>query len=418
MSASAASSNFDKTTVTPVRRKPSLDFSVTGLVYCSMMMFMGLAAVNSQANLLFGVFGLMIGILVIGSIMNRVMLARLKVTRELPEHMVVGQTTTIAYRFINRKRYWPSLAVSVGELDGTEAFTRQPQAYMLHAAAGNVTTVPVEVIPKRRGFYELERHQISTSFPFGFIKRAFERREKDAFVVYPSLGKVDPRLMLRFRSAEKTGATMRPRSGGEDEFYGVKEFRSGENPRRIYWRRSARSETLVSKEMTQVAPPRLLLLIDTHLKDRSPESHARVEKAIAISASLAVHALDMGLSVGLCAWSGDWISIPLNRGKRQRRDVLAVLSRLPMNLRYTAVELMEKGQAMLDTATTPVLLTPGEFAVGLGDHLRSGLVVLVADSAQTARWVRFPPAVDFERCMPVDQQPKIGGPRQADRNGD
>jgi len=48
---------------TAIRRKPSFDFSVTGLVYCSMMMFMGLAAINSQANLLFGVFGLMIGIL-------------------------------------------------------------------------------------------------------------------------------------------------------------------------------------------------------------------------------------------------------------------------------------------------------------------------------------------------------------------
>ena len=54
-------------TRTPVRRKPSLDFSVTGLVYCSMMMFMGLAAINSQANLLFGVFGLMIGILALVS---------------------------------------------------------------------------------------------------------------------------------------------------------------------------------------------------------------------------------------------------------------------------------------------------------------------------------------------------------------
>jgi hypothetical protein len=48
-------------TATVMHRKPSLDFSITGLVYCSMMMFMGLAAMNSQASLLFGVFGLMIG---------------------------------------------------------------------------------------------------------------------------------------------------------------------------------------------------------------------------------------------------------------------------------------------------------------------------------------------------------------------
>ena len=54
---------------------------------------------------------------------------------------------------------------------------------------------------------------------------------------------------------------MKPRRGGSDEFYGVKEFRTGENPRWIYWRRSARTGTLVSKEMSQVAPPRLLVLV-------------------------------------------------------------------------------------------------------------------------------------------------------------
>ena len=61
---------------TGVRRKPSLDFSLTGLVYCSMMMFMGLAAINSQANLLFGVFGLMVGILLISGVVSRKVMQR------------------------------------------------------------------------------------------------------------------------------------------------------------------------------------------------------------------------------------------------------------------------------------------------------------------------------------------------------
>src|SRR5437762_11872233 len=83
-------------TRTLVRRKPSLDFSVTGLVYCSMMMFMALAAVNSQANLLFGVFGLMVGILFISSIISGFMLLRMELKREPPELAVVGASTTIA----------------------------------------------------------------------------------------------------------------------------------------------------------------------------------------------------------------------------------------------------------------------------------------------------------------------------------
>src|SRR3954451_17530900 len=111
---------------TPVRRRPSLDFSVTGLIYCSMMMFMGLAAINSQANLLFGVFGLMIGILLISGVISRKVLRRLKVRRLLPDHAVVGRPAVLVYQIGNQKRFWPSLSVTVAELDGTSAFTRQP----------------------------------------------------------------------------------------------------------------------------------------------------------------------------------------------------------------------------------------------------------------------------------------------------
>src|SRR6185312_7005382 len=133
--------------------------------------------------------------------------------------------------------------------------------YMLHAAAHQTATVPIEVMPKRRGLHEMERYQVSTSFPFGFIKRAVERKQRDTMLVYPAIGQVDPRLLSACRSADTAGAHMRPRRGGQDEFYGVKEYRTGENPRLINWRRSARTGVLVAKEMTQVSPPRLLLLV-------------------------------------------------------------------------------------------------------------------------------------------------------------
>src|SRR5213078_1555910 len=118
------------------KRKPSLDFSVTGLIYTSMMLFMGLAAINSQANLLFGVFGLMIGILLISGVISKRVLRGLTVDRLLPEHAVVGEAMTVVYQFTNRKRFWPSLSVTVAEIDGVEAFYKQPHGYLLHAAPG------------------------------------------------------------------------------------------------------------------------------------------------------------------------------------------------------------------------------------------------------------------------------------------
>jgi uncharacterized protein (DUF58 family) len=208
-------------TATQIHRKPKLDVSLTGVVYGAMMLFMGMAAINSQANLLFGVFGLMIGTLLVSGTISKMVLRRLVLHRVLPELAVVGQPTTVTYEFTNTKRFWPSLSVTLAELDGTEAFARQLHSYLLHAAAGTTATVPAEAIPKRRGLHHMNRYQISTSFPFGFIKRAFIFEQKDTMLVYPALAQVDPRVLSMCRSADSSGAIMRPRPGGLDEYYGV-----------------------------------------------------------------------------------------------------------------------------------------------------------------------------------------------------
>jgi uncharacterized protein (DUF58 family) len=386
---------------TLVRRRPSLDFSVTGVAYVGMMLFMGLAAINSQANLLFGVFGLMIGVLLVSGVISRLVLRRLRIGRVLPDHSSVGRQATITYQITNTKRFWPSLSIGLAELDGVESFTTQPHCYMLHAASRMTASVPALVIPKRRGLCELNRYQFGTSFPFGFVKRAVTARHKDVLLIHPPLAEVDRRLLALCRSTDTSGETMRPRPGGADEFYGVKEYRAGDNPRWIYWRRSARSGTLVSKEMTQVSPPRVLLLVDTCLSDGSVQQRAAVERSIARTASLASVAMDQGLSIGLCAWSGDWVAIPPTRGKRHREELLSVLSRLPENTTHPLSELLDRCQCILRSGTTPVLFTPRDVDLGIAENGHGAMIVISDGSTRAQAWFRFDAGIDFSNCMPV-----------------
>ncbi len=392
---------------TLVRRRPSLDFSMTGLVYASMMLFMGLAAVNSQANLLFGVFGLMIGVLMVSFLISRLVLHKVQVRRIIPETSTVGSPMVMHYAFTNDKRFWPSLSVGFAELEGSEAFVAQPVAYMLHAAPRTTTTVAAEVIPKRRGRHRLERYQVATSFPFGFIKRATIRREIDEMTVHPASAMVDRKVLQLARAAEKAGPTVRPRRGGLDEFYGVRQYRAGDSPRWIHWRRSAHSGSLVTREMTRATPPRLVLLVDTHLPDRSPASHAAVERAIAMAASLVNFAAEADLLVGLLCWNGHWARIDPQRGKRRRRDLLAVLSDLPLNTAHDFQELLDESRDVTRADTTGIILTPRDVQMGLGERARGSLVALSSVSEQSNRWFRFDPGIDFSHTMPADQDPAL-----------
>jgi uncharacterized protein (DUF58 family) len=388
------------------KRKPSLDFSVTGLIYTSMMLFMGLAAINSQANLLFGVFGLMIGVLVIAGVISRIVLRKLDVRRVFPDYVVVGEPANVQYEFHNRKRFWPSLSVTVSELGASDAFTRQAQAYLLHAAAGTTAHVPMLVVPKRRGLHVLEKFQLSTSFPFGFVKRAIDRSHRETALVYPPLAEVDGKLLSMCLSAEQSGARMRPRRGGQDEFYGVKEYRQGESPRMIYWRRSARTGTLVSKEMTHIAPPRIIIFVDTFIKERTLANHAEVERAIAMAASLASRTIDQGLAVGLCVWNEEWMTVQANRGKRHAHELLAQLARLPLNTSADHKSMLDHGQKLLRSGTTPILLTPHEYEQSLAELTRSNWIIISATSEQSRRWFKFNSELNFVDCIPFEQLPR------------
>jgi hypothetical protein len=76
---------------TPVRRRPSIDVSLSGLVFTSMMMFMAMAAVNSQTNLLFAVAGLMTGVGLVSVSISRLVLRKLNINASSPNrHMLVS----------------------------------------------------------------------------------------------------------------------------------------------------------------------------------------------------------------------------------------------------------------------------------------------------------------------------------------
>jgi uncharacterized protein (DUF58 family) len=174
----------------------------------------------------------------------------------------------------------------------------------------------------------------------------------------------------------------------------------------IYWRRSARTGTLVSKEMTHIAPPRILILVDTFIKDRTLHEHAEVERSIAMAASLVSRTIDAGLAVGLCTWAGQWVNIPSNRGKRHAHELLAQLARLPLNTSNDYRSMLDHGSKLLHSGTTPIVLTPHEHEQSLAEYSRSNWIVISATSEQSRRWFKFTPDINFVDCIPFDQLPR------------
>jgi uncharacterized protein (DUF58 family) len=147
-----------------------------------------------------------------------------------------------------------------------------------------------------------------------------------------------------------------------------------------------------------------MLIVDTQQTGSDVAQMADVERAIAMAASLASYALEQGYTVGLFVWSGQCIHLPLNKGKRHRRELLSILAQLKENRDHSLSELMESAMPLVDVATTAAILTPR----GRTSHPeRSGRAVVILSSTdeQATRWFTFPKAVDFAHCPPVSAEP-------------
>ncbi len=367
---------------------------------------MYLGALNSQANLLFAVTGLMFGVLLIALVINRNVLRKLLIQRVFPEYAVVGHRTLLSYQCKNAKRFWPSLSVRLSELDGGQAFVRPPVAYMLHAAPGMTAVVPTEVIPRRRGLCTFEGLQAASTFPFGFLRRSFIVLQEENLLIYPAIAQVNPVLLRKCQSAQAGTAAARPRRGGQDEFYGIKEFRAGDNPRFIHWKRSAHTGFLVVKEMTLIAPPCLMLLVDTQIPPGPASGQMLVEKAIAMAGSLATYAMEAGMLVGVYAWNDPWSLIVPSRGKRHRHDVMTLLARLPINHAHGADELLGEARSLLKNNATAVLFTPQMPNLALAASAQERFLVISPDDPQSSAWFEFDKAVDFAAAAPLPSQPR------------
>jgi hypothetical protein len=90
------------------------------------------------------------------------------------------------------------------------------------------------------------------------------------------------------------------------------------------------------------------------------------------------------------------------RGRRQRRDLLTILARMPVNRAHGVDALVSSSEAHRKSGTTTYLVTPRNITMSLGEAARGGTIILSPATEQARAWFTFDPAVDFATCSPVE----------------
>src|SRR5579871_6392252 len=104
-----------------------------------------------------------------------------------------------------------------------------------------------EIILPRRGRTTWREMEAVSGYPFGLIERRVQLTPPEDVIVLPSLGWMHRGRFLRYLRCltvqpqyVRVRRLSRPQPSAQAEFHGLRAFQSGDSPRLIHWRTSAR----------------------------------------------------------------------------------------------------------------------------------------------------------------------------------
>ncbi|MFX0013798.1 MAG: DUF58 domain-containing protein [Promethearchaeota archaeon] len=122
----------------------------------------------------------------------------------------------------------------------------------------------------KRGFHEFYPLLIYRGDPLGLYRDSYEIEDSVQIRVIPARPYIhlDKQYKKRVRDILRGHHAYRRRGQG-DEFFSLREYVRGDEPRKIYWKASARQGKLISKEYTDELVFRILVAIDISWTMRS-----------------------------------------------------------------------------------------------------------------------------------------------------
>lgn len=284
-----------------------IEITTGGGIFLAIVIVVGFAAWNTGHNLLFLIFSLLCSTLFVGWGAARTSLRDLNVSARFPDHIFAGEAAPVIVTLRNTKRLLPSLSVLVeargpsASSTSKEDLQRKPRrvrhekrslayfTYIPHRAAAEQR---VEQVFSRRGHVFVDGFELSTRFPFGFVRRRRRLGARNVdILVYPKPEPIGDELHLLPMNA---GRMTSVRRGAGHDLFALRDYQPQDDLRHIDWKATARARRLTVREFTSEDERRITIILDTRsVPDSKQERFAeRFERGVIKAASHLKHFID------------------------------------------------------------------------------------------------------------------------------
>jgi uncharacterized protein (DUF58 family) len=278
-------------------RQSQIRIGREGLYYTVVLLAVLFGAVSRQLNLLMLLGSVLAGPLLFSLIYGRITLRRLTVERKLPPHLRADERLIVDVNVTNARR-WPSAwTIEVEDFVEREGSSSSPGAragvcvFYPNIAGTQKKQVSYEGRLPQRGHYRFGPLRVSTRFPLGLVRHTLVFDQADALLVHPKLGRLTHDWAKVMRENAAGSQPMQRRGLLEADFYGLRDWRTGDSRHWIHWRTSARRGSLVVRQFEQRRSEDLALLVDLwQPSDPSEQQVENVETAVTFVATVIAQA--------------------------------------------------------------------------------------------------------------------------------
>ena len=272
------------------------DLTGGGRVLLAAIFFSGLAGCMTFLVPIYNTFVVLVFMYVACYVASVLLHPRISISGSFPEKAIAGRAVEAELTVTNSSSI-PSYDLSLGMFALPPSLKQNDAAATLARLAGKESRkLPFELLPLKRGHYELgDLHAFST-FPFNLFRRLGATRRMGTMLVLPRfepLREIDVSPSVRYQPG---GIAFSSNVGESLEYVGSRDFRPGDSARRIDFRSWARLAAPAVKEYQQEYYCRVALVLDTFVPGRRRPPAAgfpELEAAVSVAAA-AAHALSRG----------------------------------------------------------------------------------------------------------------------------
>jgi uncharacterized protein (DUF58 family) len=318
---------------------------------------------------------------------------RMACTRSLEPHRIpVGTNARVVLRLQNLSRLPTGTLLLEDRLP--YALGNRPRVVLERLGPGQASSVAYTVRAELRGRYEIGPLTLRLTDPFGLCELTRSFPGVDRLTVIPEVTPLPPVRLAGERSGSGESRARSVAVHGEDDA-ATREYRRGDDLRRVHWKSTARTGTLMVRREEQPWESRATVVLDTRVcAHRGEGPTASFEWAVSAAASIVVHLRQAGYRLRLVTGAGVDLDAQEAGGEGLLLDHLAEAR---PNRDGDLARLGEQARQRTDNALVIALLGTLDAAEAeLLGRLSGNGTTCVAFLMESATWVNLPAAARTE----------------------